>query len=38
LPTLHERYGISAEAMARNIKAWLKKGEGLTLAQASSIV
>ena len=23
LPTLHERYGISAEAMARNIKAWL---------------
>jgi transketolase len=24
LPTLHERYGISAAAMARRIKAWLK--------------
>jgi transketolase len=23
LPTLHERYGISAEAMSRRIKAWL---------------
>ena len=23
LPTLHERYGISAEAMCRQIKAWL---------------
>ncbi len=23
LPTLHERYGISAEAMARSIKSWL---------------
>lgn len=23
LPTLHDRYGISAEAMARNIKGWL---------------
>jgi transketolase len=23
LPTLHERYGISAEAMSRKIKAWL---------------
>lgn len=23
LPTLHERYGISAEAMARRIKSWL---------------
>jgi transketolase len=23
LPTLHERYGISADAMARNIKSWL---------------
>ena len=23
LPTLHERYGISAEAMARSIKGWL---------------
>jgi len=23
LPTLHERYGISANAMARNIKTWL---------------
>jgi len=23
LPTLHERYGISATAMARNIKSWL---------------
>ena len=22
LPTLHERYGISAEAMSRRIKAW----------------
>jgi transketolase len=23
LPTLHDRYGISAEAMARSIKGWL---------------
>jgi transketolase len=23
LPTLHDRYGISAEAMARNIRSWL---------------
>lgn len=23
LPTLHERYGISAEAVARQIKGWL---------------
>src|SRR5690349_17187549 len=23
LPTLHDRYGISAEAMAKNIKSWL---------------
>jgi transketolase len=23
LPTLHERYGISADAMARSIKGWL---------------
>ena len=23
LPTLHERYGISAEAMTRRIKDWL---------------
>ena len=23
LPTLHDRYGISATAMARSIKAWL---------------
>ena len=23
LPTLHDRYGISAEAMSRSIKGWL---------------
>ena len=23
LPTLHDRYGISAEAMAKSIKGWL---------------
>ena len=23
LPTLHDRYGISAEAMAESIKSWL---------------
>jgi transketolase len=23
LPTLHERYGISADAISRRIKAWL---------------
>ena len=23
LPTLHDRYGISAEAIAKNIKGWL---------------
>ena len=23
LPTLHDRYGISAEAMARSIRGWL---------------
>ncbi len=23
LPTLHDRYGISAEAMARSIKSWM---------------
>jgi transketolase len=23
LPTLHERYGISREALARRIKSWL---------------
>jgi transketolase len=36
LPTLHERYGISAEAMARNIKAWLGKGQGLVLKRAGA--
>ena len=25
LPTLHDRYGISAEAMARSVKEWLSK-------------
>ncbi len=25
LPTLHDRYGISAEAMARSVKGWLSK-------------
>jgi len=34
LPTLHERYGISAEAMARNIKTWLGKDQGLMLKGA----
>lgn len=36
LPTLHERYGISAEAMARNIKAWLERDQGSTLTRASA--
>ena len=36
LPTLHERYGISAEAMARNIKSWLGKDQGLALKRASA--
>jgi transketolase len=36
LPTLHERYGISAEAMARNIKAWLERDQGLALRRASA--
>ncbi len=34
LPTLHERYGISAEAMARSIKTWLGKDQGLMLKGA----
>jgi transketolase len=33
LPTLHERYGISAEAMARNIKGWL----GMALRRAAAV-
>ena len=36
LPTLHERYGISAEAMARNIKTWLRKDQGSVLKRASA--
>jgi transketolase len=35
LPTLHERYGISSEAMARNIKIWLERNQGLPLRRAA---
>jgi transketolase len=33
LPTLHERYGISTEAMARTIKGWL----GMVLRRAAAV-
>jgi transketolase len=36
LPTLHERYGISAEAMARNIEAWLGNDQGRLLKRAGA--
>ena len=35
LPTLHERYGISAEAMARNIKSWLDHIRGEQLMEVA---
>ncbi len=36
LPTLHERYGISVEAIARSIKNWLGRDEGLALGHAGT--
>ena len=36
LPTLHERYGIASEVMARNIKTWLGKDHGLMMQLASA--
>lgn len=33
LPTLHDRYGISTEAMARTIRTWLKDDSGAVLKQ-----
>jgi transketolase len=33
LPTLHDRYGISSEAMTRTIKTWLSEDSGQVLKQ-----
>jgi hypothetical protein len=36
LPTLHDLYGISTDAVVRTIKSWLTKDTGKSLKQQAS--